>query len=68
VKGIYILRSIQCSLLFQPRKSDELSEKNNRDQVKEIFDPIVQQIEELLAEQRRNIKDLGLSTKVSNQQ
>ncbi|KAJ6050332.1 hypothetical protein N7499_010276 [Penicillium canescens] len=33
------------------------------DQVKEIFDPIVQQIKELVAEQRRNIKEIGLFTK-----
>jgi hypothetical protein len=32
--------------------------------VKGIFDPIIEQIEELVAEQRMSVKEAGFSTKV----
>ncbi|CAG8063897.1 unnamed protein product [Penicillium nalgiovense] len=44
----------------------ELSEGHlylDRDQVKEIFDPIIRQIEKLVAKQRQSVKEAGFSTK-----
>ncbi|OQE25757.1 hypothetical protein PENFLA_c008G01281 [Penicillium flavigenum] len=35
----------------------------DRDQVKEIFDPIIRQIEKLVAKQRESVKEAGFSTK-----
>ncbi|KAJ5258405.1 hypothetical protein N7524_009961 [Penicillium chrysogenum] len=44
----------------------ELSEGHlciDRDQVKEIFDPIIRQIEKLVAKQRQSVEEAGFSTK-----
>ncbi|KAJ5045253.1 hypothetical protein NUH16_002065 [Penicillium rubens] len=44
----------------------ELSEGHlyiDRDQVKEIFDPIIRQIEKLVAKQRHSVEEAGFSTK-----